>query len=74
MKPAITIQVRKSCDVPGCKGIAMHRTLCRTCADLITRKEARRFMAAKGGANKLRFYRLIVVPTLCRRHQHRGSN
>lgn len=65
---------KKTCDVPGCRGLAIHRTLCRICAELITRKDGRRFRAAIGAANKLRYYQKVLVPTLARRHQHRGEN
>jgi hypothetical protein len=64
----------KLCQVPGCRGKAIGRTMCGMCTRLITRKERMRFKAAIGGANKLRYYQQVLLPLIGRRHQRRGEN
>jgi hypothetical protein len=72
MTPAAKI-VFQTCDTPGCRGISK-LPLCPVCRDLITRKETRRFRAAIGGQNKLRYYQTILLPAIARRHEQRGAN
>lgn len=75
MIPKAKPKVYLRCEVPGCKSIACgERTICRVCTALITTKEVKRFKAAVGGANKLRYFETILIPTIQKRHQQRRLN